>query len=369
MTKRVLITGGAGFIGSHLADELLAGGYRVRALDSLVPEVHGGRRRRPGYLAPDVELVRGDVRDPAAVDGALKAVDAVFHLAAEGRGTDALAHVTSVSAVGTAVLLEAVRRNGVEKLVVASSTSVYGEGLYRTPLGTVVEVGERSLERLQAGVWEPTGPDGEPLEPLPTPETKVATPGSLHAQAKQELERLCLSVGRTHDIPTVVLRISDVYGPRQALGDPRTGAIASFALRLLNGRAPLVFEDGLQQRDLVSVHDVARACRMALESTNDPAGVFNVGSGSSTNIRTVAAQMAEALGRRELRPEITGTWRVGDVRHSLADSTLAAKVLGYEARVSFTEGLLELAEWLARKRVDQRAAATWARLESRGLDA
>jgi dTDP-L-rhamnose 4-epimerase len=170
-------------------------------------------------------------------------------------------------------------------------------------------------------------------------------------RATQELERLCLSMGRTHDIPTVVLRISDVYGPRQALGDPRTGAIASFALRLLNGRAPLVFEDGLQQRDLVSVHDVARACRMALESTTDPAGVFNVGSGSSTNIRTVAAQMAEALGRRELRPEITGTWRVGDVRHSLADTTLAAKVLGYEARVSFTEGFAR-ARGVARPQAD-----------------
>jgi dTDP-L-rhamnose 4-epimerase len=369
VTKRVLITGGAGFIGSHLADELLAGGYRVRALDSLVPEVHGERRRRPAYLAPDVELVRGDIRDPAAVDGALRAVDAVFHLAAAGRGTDGLAQLTSVSAAGTAVLLEAVRRRTVEKLVVASSTSVYGEGLYRTPEGTVVEVRERSLEQLQAGCWEPTGQDGEPLEPLPTPETKVATPGSFHALAKHEQERLCLSTGTTHGIPTVVLRISDVYGPRQALGDPRTGAVASFALRLLNGRAPLVFEDGLQQRDLVSVHDVARACRMALESTTDPVGVFNVGSGSSTNIRTVAAQMAEALGRRELRPEITGTWRFGDVRHSLADTTLAAKVLGYEARVSFTEGLLELAEWLARKRADQRAAATWARLETRGLDA
>ena len=303
------------------------------------------------------------------MERALKAVDAVFHLAAAGRSGDGLAHATSVTALGTAVLLEALRRRTVEKLIVASSIELYGEGPYRTPDGAVVEVQERSQERLGAACWEPLGPDGEQLEPIPTPETKAAAPCSVDALAQHEQERLCLMIGRTYGLPTIALRFFNVYGPRQALGNPIAGALASFASRLVKGQAPLVFEDGLQLRDFVSVHDVARACRMALESSGAAGGVFNVGSGSSMSIRVVAAQMAEALGRRELRPEVTGQYRVGDVRHCFADTTLAAKVLGYEARLSFTEGLLELAEWLARKRVDHQVAGMSARLQGRGLDA
>ncbi|HZJ54145.1 MAG TPA: NAD-dependent epimerase/dehydratase family protein [Myxococcaceae bacterium] len=367
--KRVLITGGAGFIGSHLADHLLARGYRVRALDSLVPEVHGEYRRRPGYLASDVELVRGDVRDRRAVNRALRSVDAVFHFAASGgvgRSIHELAQTTSINNLGTAVLLEALSRKPVEKLVVASSMSIYGEGMYRTPEGEVVEAQERSLRQLQAGCWEPTGPNGECLEPLPTPETKSPTVSSVWALGKHDQERLCLMIGRAHGIPTVALRFFNVYGPRQALSNPHTGVLALFASRLLDGNAPLLFEDGLQQRDFVSVHDVVRACRLALESAVAAGRAFNVGSGSSMSIRTVAAQMAEALGRRQLRPEITGKYRIGDVRHCFADTMLAAKVLGYEARVSFTEGLLELSEWLAGQHVGDRIAEMGAHLDTGG---
>ena len=368
--KRALITGGAGFIGSHLADELLLRGYRVRALDSLVPQVHGEGYQRPEYLAGDVELVRGDVRDRRAVDRALKNVDAVFHFAAAvgvGQSMYEIAHYTSTNNLGTAVLLEALSQKPVEKLVVASSMSVYGEGLYRTADGRIVEAEDRSVRQLQAGRWEPTGPHGEPLEPFPTPETKAPTVSSVDALGKYDQERLCLMVGRAYAIPTVALRFFNVYGPRQALGNPYTGVLAIFASRLLNGNAPLIFEDGLQQRDFVSVHDVARACRLALESTIAAGRVFNVGSGTSMTIRTVAAQLAEALGRRQLRPELIGRYRVGDVRHCFADTTLAAKALGYEARVSFTEGLLELAEWLAGQRADDRVAEMRAQLEARGL--
>jgi dTDP-L-rhamnose 4-epimerase len=368
--KRVLITGGAGFIGSHLADELLARGYRVRVLDALVRQVHGEGCRRPGYLASDVELIRGDVRDRRAVARALRNVDAVVHLAAAvgvGQSMYEIAHYTSVNDLGTAVLLEALSQKPLEKLVVASSMSIYGEGLYRTPDGEVVEAQERSLRQLQAGRWEPTGASGEDLEPLPTPESKAPAPGSVYALGKYNQERLCLLIGRAYAIPTVALRFFNVYGPRQALSNPHTGVLAIFASRLLNGNAPLVFEDGLQQRDFVSVHDVARACRLALESTVAAGRVFNVGSGTPMSIRTVAAQMAEALGRRHLRPELLGRHRVGDVRHCFADTTLAAKALGYEARVSFTEGLLELAEWLAGQRADDRVAEMRAELEARGL--
>jgi dTDP-L-rhamnose 4-epimerase len=350
----VLITGGAGFIGSHLADELLAHGYRVRVLDSLVPRSHGEDRVRPGHLAADVELLRGDVRDRRAVDRALRRVDAVFHLAPES---------SSLNDFGTAVLLESLTRRPVETLVFASSMDVYGEGLYRTPEGHTVEAPARTVAQLKAGRWEPTGPQGEPLEPLPTPETAPPA-GSVSALAKHDQERLCLMVGAAYRIPTVVLRLFSVYGPRLGLRAP-DGVLATFASRLLAGEAPEVFEDGLQQRDFVNVHDVVRACRLALESSAAAGRVFNIGSGSSMTLRTVAAQMADALGRRELRPQITGRYRVDDVRHCLADTTLAAKALGYEARISFTEGLLELAEWLARQR-DSHVAGIGARFEARG---
>jgi dTDP-L-rhamnose 4-epimerase len=349
----VLITGGAGFIGSHLADELLGHGYRVRVLDALVPRRHGDDRTRPAYLARDVELLRGDVRDRRVMERALRRVDAVFHLAPES---------SSLNDFGTAVLLESLTRKPVEKLVFASSMDVYGEGLYRTAEGTIVEARARTVAQLEAGRWDVTGAQGEPLEPVPTPETVPPAAGSEVALAKHDQERLCLMVGAAYRIPTVVLRLFSVYGPRQGLRDP-DGVLATFAAALLADEAPVVFEDGLQQRDFVNVRDVARACRLALEARGGAGQVFNVGSGSSMTIRTVAAQLADALGRRELRPQITGRYRVGDVRHCLADTTLAAKTLGYEARISFTEGLLELAEWLARQR-ESHAVGTGARLEA-----
>ncbi len=354
-TKRVLITGGAGFIGSHLADQLLARGYRVRALDSLVPEVHGTDRRRPGYLTTDVELIEADIRDRRAVDRALKSVDVVFHLAA---GVDV------ARTLGTAVLLDALSKRPVEKLIIASSMSLYGEGAYCTAEGELVEVRERSLHQLQAGQWDPTGPGGEQLEPAPTPETRTPTLGSDRALDQHDQERICLLIGQARGIPTVALRFFNVYGPRQSLTKPDAGAMAVFASRLLQGNPPLILEDGLQQRDFVSVHDVARACRLALESPVAAGRAFNVGSGTSMTIRTVAAQMAEALGRRQLRPEITGKYRIGDVRHCFADTTLAAKALGFEARVSFTEGLLELSEWLAGRHVEDRIAEMGAQLDA-----
>jgi dTDP-L-rhamnose 4-epimerase len=370
MSKRVLITGGAGFIGSHLADELIAHGYRIRALDCLLPQVHGPRGRRPEYLHQSVELIVGDVRDREAVERALDGVSAVFHLAAAvgvGQSMYQVARYTEINNLGTAVLLEALMRRPVQRLIVASSMSIYGEGLYRTADGAQVEPTERSREQLAQNHWELRGARGEPLVPVPTPETKRPALSSVYALDKYDQERLCLMLGNAYQIPTVALRFFNVYGTRQALSNPYTGVLAIFASRLLNGKAPLIFEDGLQQRDFVSVKDVARACRLALEVDGAAGEALNIGSGRSHTVREIAAQLAEILGLSRLRPEITGTYRVGDIRHCFADVSRARQILGYEPRVQFRDGLAELAEWLGSQVAVDRVDQMRAELESRGL--
>jgi dTDP-L-rhamnose 4-epimerase len=361
--RRVLITGGAGFIGSHLADLLLAQGRAVRVLDSLSPQVHGEGGERPAYLAPEVELVRGDVRDLLAVRRALAeggAVDEVVHLAAAvgvGQSMYRIAEYTAVNELGTAVLLEALAANPVGRLVVASSMSVYGEGLARAPDGTPVEPGDRAVEALRRHRWEPEGPGGEPLEPVPTPETKRPALSSVYALGKYAQERMCLIWGRAYGVPVTALRFFNVYGTRQALSNPYTGVLAIFASRLLNGNAPMIFEDGRQRRDFVHVRDVARACLAALERDEAAGEVVNVGSGVPRTVEEVARGIAEAVGRPDLRPRVTGKYRVGDIRHCYADTARAGALLGFEAREDFQAGLAELAGWLAGEvavdRVDQ----------------
>jgi dTDP-L-rhamnose 4-epimerase len=368
--SQILITGGAGFIGSHLADELLRRGHRVRVLDSLVGQVHGDGRQRPPYLDPEVELQVGDVRDADAVRRALAGVDAVFHLAAMvgvGQSMYELAHYTAVNDVGTAVLLEALIDHRVQRLVVASSMSVYGEGLYRTADGRLTSAADRSLEQLRRRDWEPRGPGGEPLSPVPTPEEKPPVLSSVYALNKFDQERLCLLVGKAYGIPTVALRFFNVYGTRQALSNPYTGVLAIFAARYLNGNTPVVFEDGRQRRDFVSVHDVARACALALESDRAAGAVINVGSGRSCSILEVAARLAEVLGKRHLEPEVTGKYRVGDIRHCFADITRARDLLGYEPEVRLEEGVAALAEWLYGQVAHDRVVQARHELAVRGL--
>lgn len=369
MASTVLITGGAGFIGSFLCDELLSSGYRVRVLDSLHPQVHGRTRARPAHLSPEVDLHVGDVRDPAAVRRALAGIDAVYHLAAAvgvGQSMYEIAEYTSINNLGTAVLIEELSKRQIERLIVASSMSIYGEGLYRDRDGRQVASVERPRERLEKAQWEVVGADGSTLSPLPTPETKAPALASVYALSKYDQERLCLIVGRAYGIPTVALRFFNVYGPRQALSNPYTGVLAIFAARYLNDRPPLVFEDGLQRRDFVSVHDVVRACRQALEVPGASGEALNIGSGASISVREIAERMARALGKR-LAPEITGNYRVGDIRHCFADITRAKDVLGYQPRVSLEEGIAELAAWLEGQVAHDHVEGARAELMARGL--
>lgn len=368
--KRILITGGAGFVGSHLADELLSRGYRVRALDNLSSQVHGFGHKRPGYLSSEVELIVGDIRDPAAVRKSLNAVDAVFHFAAAvgvGQSMYEVSKYTSTNDLGTAVLLEGIVESRVERLVVASSMSLYGEGLYRSCNGDIRTGGNRPLEQLRLAQWDLQDEHGHRLTPVPTPETKAPEIASVYALSKYVQERMCLMLGRAYDIPTTALRFFNIYGPRQALSNPYTGVLAIFASRLLNDKAPLIFEDGLQLRDFVSVHDVKRACRLALEEPAAAGRVFNIGSGNCYTVREVADQIARVLGKESLEAQITGQYRVGDIRHCFADISLARQVFGYHPSVTLSDGIAELAAWLDGKPAMDRVAEACSELSMRGL--
>jgi dTDP-L-rhamnose 4-epimerase len=365
----ILITGGAGFIGSHLADDLLRHGHRVRVLDNLTPQVHGATAVRPDYLDEDVELIRGDVRDPEAVRRALSGIDAVYHMAASvgvGQSMYEVHSYTSINNVGTAVLLEALIQQPVEKLIVASSMSIYGEGLYRGRNGQLVTAAERTLEQLRRGEWDMHDEQEEPLTPVPTPESKVPALSSVYPLSKFDQERLCLMIGRAYGIPTVALRFFNVFGTRQALSNPYTGVLAIFASRLLNGNPPLIFEDGLQQRDFVSVYDIAQACRRALEVAAADGLAINIGSGRAYTVRDVSRLLGEVLGV-DLEPNICGKYRVGDIRHCFADISLARRVLGYEPQMPLEDGIVELAGWLEGQAAVDRVAEASAELTARGL--
>jgi dTDP-L-rhamnose 4-epimerase len=370
LSETVLVTGGAGFIGSHLADLLLERGDRVRALDNLTPQVHGAKRARPDYLSDEVELQVGDVRDSGAVSRALVGVDAVVHLAARvgvGQSMYELAAYTGENSLGTAVLLEAILERPVRRLLVASSMSIYGEGAYETADGRRVEAEERTREQLERDAWEPRGPRGEELVPVPTPEDERPSLSSIYALTKYDQERACLIFGGAYDVPTTALRLFNTYGTRQALSNPYTGVLAIFASRLLNDKPPLVFEDGLQRRDFVAVADVARAFALALSHEEAAGLAINVGSGRSVTVVEVAEKLAATIGTH-IDPELTGSYRAGDIRHCFADISLARHVLGYEPEVSLEDGMTEIAGWLEGEVVgDDGVDAARAELAARGL--
>lgn len=368
MSKRVLVTGGAGFIGRHLAEALLARGDEVRILDALIEQVHPDRRR-PDELSSEVELVTGDIRDADAVGRALVGVDQVVHLAAEvgvGQSMYAVERYTSVNELGTAVLFQQLIDRPVERVVVASSMSIYGEGLYRTQEGRLMEDVVRA-GRNPDGSWDPLDQLGRPLHPVRTPETKASALKSVYAIGKYVQERMTLTLTRQYGMSGAALRLWNAYGPGQALSNPYTGVLAIFASRIANGQPPMVFEDGQQRRDFVHVRDVARAFLLALDRPEADGEVFNIGSGEDRTVEEVALLQASAMGRPDLEPELTGKARAGDIRHCIPDLKKAGEVLGYTAQEDFGQGLAELAEWVARQEAHDRVAQARQELEMRGL--
>ncbi len=365
----ILITGGAGFIGSHLADELITKDYSVRVLDNLNPQVHGNTSDPPEYLNKKVEFIKGDVRDREILKKSLDNIDAVFHLAAAvgvGQSMYEIENYTSTNNIGTAVLLEELIKNPVEKLIVASSMSVYGEGAYRSMNGSNGKFHKRSLEDLKKGIWELNDKEGNNLIPEPTSENKSPDLSSIYALSKFDQEKMCLMIGKTYNIPTVALRFFNVYGPRQALSNPYTGVLAIFASRFLNNNPPIIYEDGNQKRDFVSVYDIASACRLALEKDVSDE-VLNIGSGNAYTIKEIADLLASVLDKQDVKPIIQGKYRVGDIRHCFSDISRAKKVIGFSPQVTLENGLKDLARWLKNQMAEDKAESANMELNKRGL--
>ena len=368
----ILVTGGAGFIGSHLVDALVERGAGVRVLDSLEPQVHGLARQVPVYFNPAAELVKGDVRDREVLRRCLEGVEVVFHLAAAvgvGQSMYEIERYVSANTLGTAVLLDLLAgdRRSVRKLVVASSMSIYGEGAYSCPNCGSVEPDERSEEQMREGQWEPLCPRcGAILSPGPTGEDKGLRPSSIYAISKKDQEEMSLCVGKAYALPTVALRFFNVYGPRQALSNPYTGAAAIFSSRTLNGKPPMIYEDGLQTRDFVHVSDVVQALLLAMDRDEANYRALNVGSGRPLAIGDVARIICEQVGPAGLGPELADSFRKGDIRHCYADiGRLSA--LGYSPRVCFEDGVRDLTEWVRRQTADDRMDLAMSELKRRGL--
>lgn len=367
----ILVTGGAGFIGSHLVDALLERGHTVRILDSLVEQVHGGAA--PAHLNKAAEFIKADICDAAAVARALDGIDVVYHQAAEvgvGQSMYEIVRYVMANDLGTAVLLEEMikRPKQFKKLIVASSMSIYGEGAYRCEkCEAKVNPFLRPNEQLAAHDWEfKCETCGGSLQTIGTSEEKPLFPTSVYAVTKQDQEQYCLSVGRAYQIPTVAFRYFNVYGTRQALSNPYTGVCAIFSSRLLNDQAPTVFEDGEQTRDFVHVSDIVQANLLAIESSGGDYQAMNIGTGRATSVKKIAELLAEGLGK-DIEPIIVGKYREGDIRHCVSDISKARKLLGYEPKVTLEAGLAELLNWLAEQEAEDRVESATAELAERSL--
>lgn len=369
--KSALVTGGAGFVGSHIVDEYVDADYDVTVVDNLTDQVH---EDEPEYLNDDAEYVWGDVRDRELMTDLLEDADVLNHQAGAvgvGQSMYEIEKYVDVNTLGTARILDIIVDEDIdlEKMVVASSMSIYGEGEYYCPdCDAVRHPSLRDDEQMASGEWEHSCSECEhALEPKPTPESKPRDSTSIYAITKKDQEEMMLSIGRAYDIPTVALRYFNIFGSRQALDNPYTGVCAIFSSRIKNDNPPLVFEDGEQTRDFIHVSDIARANRLAVESDAENVAV-NVGSGTPTTINEVAETLIDLYGKSdELEPEIANDYRQGDIRHCYADPTKAAEELGFEAEVGFEEGMRELVEWGREQEAEDHFEEAHEELEEKGL--
>ncbi|MBI4389426.1 MAG: SDR family NAD(P)-dependent oxidoreductase [Nitrospinae bacterium] len=369
--KRVLVTGGAGFIGSHTVDALIERGYRVRVYDNLNPQVHGENAKKPEHLHPGAEFIKGDVRDRESLKKAVQGSDIVIHDAAEvgvGQSMYSIEQYVSANVYGTAVLWDILvnEKHGVEKVLVASSMSLYGEGKYRCSQHGDFSPHPRPDEQLREGRWEMLCPVCHAsAAPVPTGEDKPLECTSVYAQSKKDQEVYSLLIGKAYKIPTVACRYFNCYGPRQSLNNPYTGAAAIFCSAVKNDKPPLIYEDGLQKRDFIHVRDLVRGKLLLLEAPAADYGVFNIGTGKPSSILDLADALISLSGK-ELRPNVIRKFRSGDIRDCYADISKIEK-LGYIPQISLREGLRDLMEWGERQHAVSKVEIAHQELVSKGL--
>lgn len=369
---QILVTGGAGFIGSFLADRLLAAGHSVSLFDKIDHQVHP--KGVPIYLPSKAKLSIGDIRNRVDLVPHVDAADVVVHCAAAvgvGQSMYQPHHYMDVNVGGTALLLELItqRTKPLHKLIIPTSMTGYGEGLYRRLSdGKPIRVNVRTQEQIQFYGWEPICEEtGDALKPMPTPETAESMARNIYALSKRYQEEIALSLGRVYGFPVVCFRLFNVYGPRQSISNPYTGVLAIFLSRLLAGQPPIIYEDGHQTRDFVSVHDVVDAILLAMESSDVNGHVVNIGSGIPRSINECAGALIELLGLDNIMPSVTMQFRKGDIRHCTADISKARRLLGFAPKTEWQDGLAELIDWAADAPTDDRFLQAADELRQHGL--
>lgn len=370
--KNILITGGAGFIGSHLTDHLINQGYHVRILDNLHPQIHP-TGKPPAYLNKRAEFIKGDVVNRRDWLKSLKNIDAVFHFAAAvgvGQSMYEIERYVRDNCVGSAILLDilANRKHSVNKMIVAASMSSFGEGMYKCPKCSLVQQPALRIARdMEKGIWEPRCTNcRSQLNMVPTDEEARLQSPSVYAITKKTQEELFISIGKAYRIPAVSLRFFNAFGPRQSLSNPYNGVAAIFLSRVKNNKPPLINEDGEQTRDFIHIKDMVKICELALVKNEANYETFNVGSGMPTTINEVA-EVCIKLYKSRLKTELTGKFRSFDVRHCFADTSKMKRLLGYTPKISFSEGMKDVFEWSKKEQATDMVEMAMKELEKRGL--